>query len=64
MWRQQLSAVRCQRLALQGFDDLDAGTLSDLAPWLRFTPALCGVGWPPVAEVFATLIAHKVPVYV
>lgn len=23
-----------------------------------------GVGWPPVADVFATLIEHSVPVYV
>jgi predicted peroxiredoxin len=23
-----------------------------------------GVGWPPVAEVFATLVEHQVPVYV
>ena len=23
-----------------------------------------GVGWPPVAEVFATLVAHQVPVSV
>src|SRR5262249_48061028 len=44
MARRPLSAVRCRRLAMQGFNDLDTGTLSNLAPWLRFTPALCGVG--------------------
>lgn len=44
MERRPLSAVRCRRLAMQGFDDLDARTLTQLAPWLRLTPALCGVG--------------------
>jgi len=29
---------------MQGFGDLDDATLTRLAPWLRFTPALCGVG--------------------
>ncbi|MHB8645357.1 MAG: DUF4395 family protein [Thermomicrobiales bacterium] len=44
MERRSLSAVRCQRLAMQGFNDLDVATLTQLAPWLRFTPVLCGVG--------------------
>lgn len=29
---------------MQGFGDLDDATLTRLAPWLRLTPALCGVG--------------------
>jgi hypothetical protein len=44
MERRPLSTVRCKRLAMQGISDLDIPTLTILAPWLRFTPALCGVG--------------------
>lgn len=29
---------------MQGFGDLDDAMLTRLAPWLRLTPALCGVG--------------------
>jgi uncharacterized protein DUF4395 len=44
MDRRPLSTVRCKRFAMQGFGDLDTTALTALAPWLRFTPALCGVG--------------------
>ncbi len=44
MQQRPLSAVRCKRLAQQGVVGLDDATLAELAPWLRFTPALCGLG--------------------
>lgn len=50
----RLSAVRYRRLAMQGFSDLDAATLAQLAPWLRFTPALCGIGIA-IGTIFASV---------
>lgn len=44
MQRPPLSAVRRRRLAQQGVTGLDAAALAEIAPWLRFTPALCGIG--------------------
>lgn len=35
-----LSTVRC-RLEAQGFHNLDDAALRELAPWLRWSPALC-----------------------
>lgn len=35
-----LSSARC-RLEAQGFHGLDAAALRELAPWLRWSPALC-----------------------
>lgn len=35
-----LSTVRC-RLEAQGFRNLDDAALRELAPWLRWSPALC-----------------------
>jgi hypothetical protein len=32
-----------QRLEAQGFYDLDDATLTELAPWLRWSPALCTI---------------------
>jgi len=36
------STIR-RRLEAQGFCDLDNATLSELAPWLRWSPALCTI---------------------
>ncbi|MFD4429233.1 hypothetical protein, partial [Nocardia sp. NPDC058497] len=36
------SAVRC-RLEAQGYRGLDDATLEQLAPWLRWSPALCTI---------------------
>lgn len=38
----ELSTVRC-RLEAQGFLGLDDAALQELAPWLRWSPALCTV---------------------
>lgn len=35
------SAVVRRRLEAQGFSNLDDATLGELAPWLRWSPALC-----------------------
>lgn len=40
----RISSIRCERLVLQGYGDLHVSVLAALAPWLRFTPALCGLG--------------------
>ncbi len=32
-----------KRLEMQGFCDLNAATLREVEPWLRFSPALCAV---------------------
>ncbi len=68
-----ISAVMRRRLEIQGFCDLDDAVLSEVEPWLRFTPALCatlmGVGtalalppllWAlvPVAALGAAFPAH------
>lgn len=37
-----LSTIRC-RLEAQGFRGLDDAALKELAPWLRWSPALCTV---------------------
>lgn len=36
-----VSIVTRQRLETQGFVGLDDATLAEVAPWLRFSPALC-----------------------
>lgn len=36
-----VSTVVRKRLEAQGFCDLDEVTLSELAPWLRWSPAIC-----------------------
>ncbi len=38
-----LSPVVRKRLEIQGFTGLDDTTLREVAPWLRFTPAVCAV---------------------
>ncbi len=39
--RVAISTVTRKRLEIQGFCDLDDAVLSEVEPWLRFTPALC-----------------------
>lgn len=39
----RVSAVVRRRLEAQGFCNLDDATLGELAPWLRWSPALCTV---------------------
>jgi len=38
-----ISAVTRRRLEIQGFTGLDDACLTEAAPWLRFTPAVCAV---------------------
>ena len=68
-----LPPVTRSRLEMQGFVGLDDRTLAELAPWLRFTPAVCtalvGLGtftpWPwllwalaPIAALGAIFPVH------
>lgn len=49
------SSTTRRRLEAQGFRDLDDATMSELAPWLRWSPALCTI-------VMAVGVALRAPV--
>lgn len=56
-----VSPTTAQRLRIQGFSNVDETWLAEIAPWLRFSPALCAVtavigtltGSPPILLALA-----------
>ena len=50
-----VSSTTRRRLEAQGFHDLDDAAMSELAPWLRWSPALCTI-------VMAVGVALRAPV--
>ncbi|MBP1621385.1 MAG: hypothetical protein H6Q02_2152, partial [Acidobacteria bacterium] len=42
-----------RRLEIQGFVGIDDATLAEVAPWLRFSPAVCTV-WMATGTVLAS----------
>jgi hypothetical protein len=38
-----VSPITAHRLSVQGFSNVDEAWLAEIAPWLRFSPALCAM---------------------